>query len=93
MEIATNKTNRIGARITPQHKSLFQEAAQLEGVSLTDFIVSTLYNRATNILLRHKQIVELDAEQSTRFVKALLKPREIEDVPVLQQAVRSYQER
>jgi|SRR5882672_2943474 len=66
--------DRLEARITPEQKELFKEAAALQGVTLTDFIVSSVYQAAIRIL-EARQVLELSRHDQKAFVKALLRPR------------------
>ncbi len=40
------KTERIEARLNPEQKALFVQAAALEGKSLSDFLISNAYEAA-----------------------------------------------
>lgn len=68
-----NKSERLEARITPAQKEILQRAAEIEGRSLTDFLVSSAQAAARRIIHEHEtlQLTEKDRE---RFVAALLNP-------------------
>lgn len=83
----TSKRERLEARVTSEQKKLFQRAADLEGRSLTDFIVSSLQASAEETIVRHERIA-LSPEASAGFVATLLDPPE--PTPELQQAARRY---
>jgi uncharacterized protein (DUF1778 family) len=83
----TPKRERLEARVTAEQKALFQHAADLEGRSLTDFIVGSLQASAEEAIARHERIV-LSPEASRAFVDALLKPPA--PAPALEQAARRY---
>lgn len=75
-----SKTERIATRVTPEHKSLFGQAAGLRGLSLTDFMVNAAYDAAIRTLEDSQTILELGKEDTKAFVSALLEP--VEDVAV-----------
>ena len=68
----TAANERLEARVTAQQKALFREAADLQGVTLTDFIVSSVHQAAMRILeARHVLAVSRNDQQV--FVQALLR--------------------
>ena len=83
----TPKRERLEARVTTEQKALFQHAADLEGRSLTDFIVSSLQTSAEEAIARHERLV-LSPAASRAFVEALLNPPA--PAPALEQAARRY---
>jgi len=86
------RDHRIAARVTEAHKSLFERAAILRGLSLTDFIVNAAYDAAVQTLTSGQIILELGPEDSRVFVEQLLTPREPDELPELQKAIRLYQQ-
>ncbi len=86
-----NKNERIAARVSKEHKSLFEQAARLRGLSLTDFMTHSAYEEALRVLDQHEIILHLNANDSARFVEELLNPRTTEELPVLAEAFRHYQ--
>ena len=81
------KTARLEARITAAQKALFEKAAALQGRSLTDFVVHSVQEQATQIVRAH-ELMTLSARDTQAFVAALL------DVPEpgerLRQAASRY---
>lgn len=67
------QTARLEARISPETKALLQKAADLEGRSLTDFVVSSVQAEAQRVIKQH-QTLKLSLEDSEAFVEALLNP-------------------
>lgn len=65
--------NRLEARVTPRLKRLFQHAADLQGVTLSDFLIQSLRYSALQTVQEH-EILRLNAEDSRQFAKALLAP-------------------
>lgn len=64
---------RLEARVSAEQKSLFQRAAELQGRSLTDFIVSSAQDAATRTIQEMEQI-KLNEAESRAFADALLNP-------------------
>lgn len=77
MELATKdlstKRERIEARLTPEQKALLQQAAALQGRSLSEFVVQGALQAATEVVRAHT-LITLTAEESRAFVEALLNP-------------------
>jgi uncharacterized protein (DUF1778 family) len=63
----------VEARVTRELKRLFQEAADLRGVTLSDFVINSVHDAAVQTVEQHK-IIRLDREASIQFAKALLRP-------------------
>lgn len=79
----TNRINpksraRLEAQISPEAKALVQQAAYLQGLSLTDFIVSTVQAEAVRVIQEH-QTLKLCREDSEAFVDSLLNPTQLND--------------
>ncbi len=85
----TPKRERLEARVTAEQKALFQRAADLEGRTLTDFIVGSLQASAQDTIARHERIA-LSPAASEAFVETLLNPPE--PGPELGRAARRYRE-
>ncbi len=85
----TGKRERLEARVTTQQKELFQQAADLAGRTLTDFIISTVQAAAEESIRTH-QVLELTSRGTEAFVAALFHP----PVPNerLRAATQRYQE-
>ena len=66
-------TNRLEARVSPDLKRLFQHAAELQGVTLSDFLIQSLRQAALRTVQDH-EILRLNKRDSLRFAKALLSP-------------------
>ena len=67
------RRERLEARVTREQKELFQEAAALEGTSLTDFMVRSTQRAAEQAIREHSRLV-LTPRESRSFVEALLQP-------------------
>jgi len=73
MPASSSKQDRLEARITPEQKELLQQAAAIEGTSLTDFVVRSA-QRAAEQTIRDHVTIALTARESQAFVEALLEP-------------------
>jgi len=67
------KSRRFVARVTAADKQLFRKAATLEGRSMAKFVVIHAREAARQIIGQSEEI-QLNAEQSRRFVETLLAP-------------------
>ena len=76
--IDRTRGERLEARITADQKALIQRAAELEGRSLTDYVVSSVQDAARRTVEAHDVLV-LSAAESRAFVDALLDPPPIND--------------
>jgi len=68
-----SKGSRLEARISHEQKRLFQRAAELQGSTLTDFVVSALQGVATKVIQDH-EVMTLVGKDRDIFVSALLNP-------------------
>ena len=66
---------RLEARVSPEIKALWQKAADLEGRTLTDFVIASVQASACQAIARH-QSLKLNLEDSETFVQAILNPSE-----------------
>jgi uncharacterized protein (DUF1778 family) len=72
-ESSSPRTARLEARVTREQKARLEQAAQIQGRSLTDFIVAVAEDAASRIL-REREMLTLSARDRATFVAALLKP-------------------
>jgi len=70
----TRKGERLEARVSAEAKALCQEAAALEGRSLTDFIMGSAVESARR-LLRERELMELSQRDRKAFIESLLNPQ------------------
>jgi uncharacterized protein (DUF1778 family) len=66
-------TERLEARITADQKDLFKRAASLRGVTLTDFIISSVHEAAVKTL-DATHVIEFGRRGQQAFIDALLNP-------------------
>lgn len=70
-----NKTARLEARITPNLQALLKRAAEIEGRSVTDFVVAAVQEAAEK-RIEQSQVMRLSLEDQKAFVDAILNPPE-----------------
>ena len=73
MSTQSIRTARLEARIAPDNLLLVKRAAQLQGRSLSDFVV-TAAQEAAHKTIEEAGIIRLSAEDQLRFVDLLLNP-------------------
>jgi uncharacterized protein (DUF1778 family) len=72
---AARRKARLDARVSQKEKDLIEAAASIRGVSVTDFLRTTVTDAAQRII-RESEVLAL-AERSRRiFVEALVNPPE-----------------
>lgn len=81
------RTERTEARLLPEQKRRIERAAQIKGLSVSDFIVQHADEAAIRTIEQHTTIT-LSARDSRIFVEALLNPPE--PGAGLKAAVRRY---
>ncbi|MEC4813138.1 MAG: DUF1778 domain-containing protein [Scytonema sp. PMC 1069.18] len=69
---------RLEARVNPEIKALWQKAADLEGVTLTDFVIASVQAAACKVIEKH-QTLKLSMDDAEAFVEALLNPPQPND--------------
>ncbi len=82
-----SKAYRFDARLTKDQKLLIQRAADMEGRTMTDFVLHSA-EVAAERKIQDRAILVLSARDTKRFVEAILNPRE--PGPVLRRAARYY---
>ncbi len=83
------KTARLEARITPDLQNLLRRAAELEGRSVTDFVVAAA-QAAAERRVEQAQIIRLSLDDQRDFVDAILNPPE--PAPALRRAFERHRE-
>ncbi len=64
---------RLEARVDAEIKARWQQAADLQGITLTDFIIISLQESASKIIQQH-QTMKLSKKDTKAFVDAILNP-------------------
>ncbi len=67
------RSERLEARITRKQKELFRQAADIQGRTVTDFVIQAASDAAVRVVQDQKVMV-LTAEEQVKFAKALLHP-------------------
>lgn len=81
------RNERLEARISQEQKVLFKRAAELQGRTLTDFVIASAHEAAVRTL-EETHVIRLGAEESRAFADALLSPAEPKER--LKAAARRY---
>ncbi|MEK7387687.1 MAG: DUF1778 domain-containing protein [candidate division NC10 bacterium] len=84
------RSERLEARISRAQKDLFVRAAELQGRSLTDFVVVSAQEAALQTVRTHDAL-RLSERDREAFVSALLAPPA--PAKTLRQAAKRYRER
>jgi uncharacterized protein (DUF1778 family) len=69
------REERLEARVCRDQKKLFKRAAELQGRTLTGFVIASVHDAAVRII-EETQTIQLSAAASRAFAEALLNPRE-----------------
>jgi uncharacterized protein (DUF1778 family) len=85
MSNTTNTTARLEARLPTEVHALLKRAAELEGRSLTDFVVAAA-SAAARKTIEDAEIIRLSAEDQQRFVEALIEPSPL--APAMKRAIK-----
>lgn len=83
------KAYRFDARLNEEQKILIQRAADLEGRTMTDFVLHSAETAAGRTIQERAMLI-LSARDTEIFVDAILKPAK--PGPVLRAAARRYKE-
>ena len=84
------KTFRFDARLNQAQKLLIQRAADLEGRTMTDFVLHSA-EAAAERTIEKRAMLALTAREYAAFADAILKPPK--PGPVLRKAAREYREK
>jgi len=83
------KSARLEARITPDLQALLKRAAELEGRSVSDFVVRAVQEAAER-RVEQAQVIRLALDDQRAFVEAILNPPE--PTPSLRRAFARHRE-
>jgi uncharacterized protein (DUF1778 family) len=84
-----NRTARIEARITPANLAVVRRAAEIQGRSVSDFVVAAAQEAASRTI-EETEIIRLSVEGQRQFAELLLNPPEPNRA--LQRAIRRRRE-
>lgn len=76
------RTTRIEARIAPDALAVVKRAAELQGRSVSDFVVAAAQD-AAHRTIEETQVIRLSVEDQRRFAEAIVNP------PLPNEALRS----
>ena len=83
------RSERLEARVTAEQKRLIEQAAAIQGRTLTDFVLASVQDAAHRAIEDYHR-VELTARDSEAFARALLQPGPVNDR--LTDTVRKYRQ-
>lgn len=89
MKHTTQTTARLEARLPPEVHRLLKRAAQIQGRTLTDFVVSAA-SKAARETIEANEVIRLSVEDQQRFADAILTPPE--PMPALRKAFERHRE-
>lgn len=73
MSASASATARLEARISPDLHALLKRAAELQGRTLTDFVVTAVQD-AARLAVEQANVVQLSLADQEAFAQALLEP-------------------
>jgi len=83
------RTARIEARIAPDALAVVRRAAELQGRSVSDFVVAAAQEAATHVI-EEAQIIRLSVEDQRAVAEAILNPPPL--TPAMERAVARHRE-
>ncbi len=69
----TTRSARLEARITPDLQALLRRAAEIQGRTVSDFVVAAAHDAAMRAI-EEVEILRLSVEDQRRFAEALIDP-------------------
>jgi uncharacterized protein (DUF1778 family) len=87
MPRASTRTARLEARVSPDVLAVLKRAAELQGRSVSDFVVAAA-QEAAHRTVEDAQVIRLSVEDQRRFVEALLNPAPL--TPAMERAMDRY---
>lgn len=87
MPQTANRTERIEARIAPDALSIVRRAAEIQGRSVSDFLI-TAAQEVAHRTIEEAQVIRLSIEDQRRFVELLINPPA--PVPALKRARKAH---
>jgi len=83
------RTARIEARIAPDALAVVRRAAELQGRSVSDFVVAAAQEAAAHVI-EEAQIIRLSVEDQRAIAEAILNPPLL--TPAMERAVARHRE-
>jgi uncharacterized protein (DUF1778 family) len=84
----SNRTSRVEARIAPEALAIVRRAAELQGRSVSDFLVAAALKDAQRTI-EDAQIIRLSLGDQERFAELLLNPPPL--APAMERALDARQ--
>ena len=81
---------RLEARVTADQKRLIERAAELQGRTMTDFVLTSVQDAARRTIEEYHRL-DLSLRDSQTFVQALVNPTPVNDR--LRDTIRRYREK
>ena len=81
------RTARIEARIAPDALAIVKRAAEIQGRSVSDFVVAAA-QEAAHRTIEETQIIRLSVEDQRAFADAILNPPPL--TPAMERAIERY---
>jgi uncharacterized protein (DUF1778 family) len=82
-----HRTARIEARIAPDALAVVKRAAEIQGRSVSDFVVAAA-QEAAHRTIEETQIIRLSVEDQRAFAEAILNPPPL--APAMERAIDRY---
>jgi len=82
-----SRTARIEARIAPDALAIVKRAAELQGRSVSDFVVAAA-QEAANRAIEEAHIIRLSVEDQRAFAEAILNPPPL--TPAMERAIANH---
>jgi len=87
MSHESNRTARVEARIAPEVLAVVRRAAEIQGRSVSDFVVAAAQEAAQRTI-EETQVIRLSVEDQRRFAEAMLHPSPL--TPAMERALERY---
>lgn len=84
---STTATARLEARLPVNVHALLKRAAEIEGRTLTDFVVAAA-SAAARKVIEETEIIKLSVEDQQRFAEALIDPPPL--TPAMRRAIQRH---
>lgn len=84
---STAKNSRLEARVSPEALAVIKRAAEIQGRSISDFVVSAAQELAQRTI-EETNFIRLSIDDQRRFVELLIEPPELS--PVMKRAAKAH---
>ncbi len=84
---AKRRSLRIEARITPENLAVIKRAAEIQGRSVSDFLVTAAQD-AAHRAIEETQIIRLSVEQHRQIMEAIANPPPL--APAMERAIERH---